>query len=175
MKKTKRSIWILAIGIVLVASVVVLFCTANIRGYSKAQRLYDNGKYSEAYKIYSELGDYRDSAKLAGDAKIRATYCEAEELFKNEDYEKAREMYGQILEYEDAAEKKELSEHLLKVKNDTTAPKISGIKPNEKPIPYNILACFSKPAVYFFANFRYDISKKINRNLQMRESIEHGR
>ena len=132
MKKTRRSIWILAIGIVLVASVVALFCTANIRGYSRAQRLYDNGKYSEAYKIYSELGDYRDSAKLAGDAKIRATYSEAEELFKNEDYEKASEMYGQILEYEDAAEKKELSEHLLKVKNDTTAPKISGIKPNEK-------------------------------------------
>ena len=129
MKKTRRSIWILAIGIVLVASVVALFCTANIRGYSRAQRLYDNGKYSEAYKIYSELGDYRDSAKLAGDAKTRATYSEAEELFKNEDYEKASEMYGQ---YEDAAEKKEQSEHLLKVKNDTTAPKISGIKPNEK-------------------------------------------
>ena len=132
MKKTKRSVWILAIGIVLLASVVALFCTANIRGYSRAQRLYDNGKYSEAYKIYSELGDYRDSAELAGNAKIRATYSEAEELFKNEDYEKASEMYGQILEYEDAAEKKELSEHLLKVKNDTTAPKISGIKPNEK-------------------------------------------
>ena len=132
MKKTKRSIWILAIGIVLVAGVVALFCTANIRGYSRAQRLYDNGKYSEAYKIYSGLGDYRDSAERAGDAKIRATYSEAEELFKNEDYEKASEMYGQILEYEDAAEKKELSEHLLKVKNDTTAPKISGIKPNEK-------------------------------------------
>lgn len=132
MKKTKRSVWILAIGIVLVAGVVALFCTANIRGYSRAQRLYDNGKYSEAYKIYSGLGDYRDSAKFAGDANIRATYSEAEELFKNEDYEKASEMYGQILEYEDAAEKKELSEHLLKVKNDTTAPKISGIKPNEK-------------------------------------------
>lgn len=132
MKKTRRSIWILAIGIVLVASVVALFCTANIRGYSRAQRLYDNGKYSEAYKIYSELGDYRDSAKLAGDAKTRATYSEAEEFFKNEDYEKASEMYGQIPAYEDAAEKKEQTEHLLKVKNDTTAPKISGIKPNEK-------------------------------------------
>lgn len=132
MKKTKRSVWILAIGIVLLASVVALFCTANIRGYSRAQSLYDNGKYSEAYKIYSELGDYRDSAELAGNAKIRATYSEAEELFKNEDYEKAIEMYGQIPEYEDAEEKKELSEHLLKVKNDTTAPKISGIKPNEK-------------------------------------------
>lgn len=132
MKKTKRSVWILAIGIVLLASVVALFCTANIRGYSRAQRLYDNGKYSEAYKIYSELGDYRDSAELAGNAKIRATYSEAEELFKNEDYEKAIEMYGQIPEYEDAEEKEELSEHLLKVKNDTTAPKISGIKPNEK-------------------------------------------
>ena len=93
MKKAKRSVWILAIGIVLVASVVALFCTANIRGYSRAQRLYDNGKYSEAYKIYSELGDYRDSAELAGNAKIRATYSEAEELFKNEDYEKAIEMY----------------------------------------------------------------------------------
>ncbi len=132
MKKTKRSIWILAIGIVLLAGVVALFCTANIRGYSRAQRLYDNGKYSEAYKIYSGLGDYRDSEKLAGDAKTRATYSEAEELFKAEEYEKASEMYGQIPEYEDAAEKKEQSEHLLKVKNDTTAPKISGIKPNEK-------------------------------------------
>lgn len=132
MKKAKRSVWILAIGIVLVASVVALFCTANIRGYSRAQRLYDNGKYSEAYKIYSGLGDYRDSEKLAGDAKTRATYSEAEELFKAEDYEKASEMYGQIPEYEDSAEKKEQSEHLLKVKNDTTAPKISGIKPNEK-------------------------------------------
>lgn len=132
MKKTKRSIWILAIGIVLVAGVVALFCTANIRDYSRAQRLYDNGKYSEAYKIYSELGDYRDSAKFARNAKTRATYSEAEELFKNEDYERASEMYGQIPEYEDAAEKKEQSDHLLKVKNDTTAPKISGIKPNEK-------------------------------------------
>lgn len=89
-------------------------------------------KYSEAYKIYSELGDYRDSAKFARNAKTRATYSEAEDLFKNEDYERASEMYGQIPEYEDAAEKKEQSDHLLKVKNDTTAPKISGIKPNEK-------------------------------------------
>ena len=118
MKKAKRSVWILAIGIVLVASVVALFCTANIRGYSRAQRLYDNGKYSEAYKIYSGLGDYRDSEKLAGDAKTRATYSEAEELFKAEDYEKASEMYGQIPEYEDAAEKKEQSQHLLKVKKE---------------------------------------------------------
>ncbi len=48
MKKTKRSIWILAIGIVLVAGVVALFCTANIRDYSRAQMQYCSESHTGA-------------------------------------------------------------------------------------------------------------------------------
>ena len=51
-------------GITIVAVVVggiSFFATANMRDYSKAEKQYKHGNYKEAMKIYSSLGEYKDS------------------------------------------------------------------------------------------------------------------
>ena len=58
MKKTK----IILVAAALVAVISATGCDSS--DYKKATELYNSGQYSDANAIFSELGDYKDSAQM---------------------------------------------------------------------------------------------------------------
>ena len=66
------------------------------------------GNFSEAERIFFQLGNFRDSrdkAQLAYVEALSAKYNRAEEMIRNEDYNQAEQMYISLGDYLDSKAK----------------------------------------------------------------------
>ena len=81
---------ILSFAMVLV--MLLALCGCDKLDYNKAMKAYDNGEYAEARDLFSELGDYEDSAKMVKDCDYRI----AKRAMDNEDYEAALKTFEKL-------------------------------------------------------------------------------
>jgi len=105
-KLSKKHIIIIGASVVLAALICVvgLFVVKPSLDYKKANKLADQGKYSEAAEIYKDLGDYKDS-----EDKIK--YCNyemANDLVKKAKYSQAAKIYKELGNYKDSKDKVKL-------------------------------------------------------------------
>jgi hypothetical protein len=77
---------VLAIAMVIVIGVCLTGCKSD--DYNAAVSLYDSGDYAAAVSAFAELGDYKDSAARAAEAK-KVFNTEFSEWFSDVDYSKS--------------------------------------------------------------------------------------
>ena len=77
--------------------------------YNAAMKLYEAGKYDEAYTAFSELV-YKDSSEMA----VKSKYSLATELFNKENYNEAYRLFSE-LKYNDSSEKAEECRYYLQL------------------------------------------------------------
>lgn len=74
LKKRKRKfIIVLSIVAVIVVGIILAFVITNViksNNYNSAIQMLESGQYQEAYDLFCELGDYKDSEKQMDNAKI---------------------------------------------------------------------------------------------------------
>lgn len=74
LKKRKRIfIIVLSIVAVIVVGIILTFVITNViksNNYNSAIQMLESGQYQEAYDLFCELGDYKDSEKQMDNAKI---------------------------------------------------------------------------------------------------------
>lgn len=88
------------LGIVtLIFAITVMLTGCNSSDYKKATDLYESGDYEEAYEVFTELGDYRDSADMAK----ASLYKKASALYENGSYKDACDVFAGLGDYEDSA------------------------------------------------------------------------
>lgn len=75
-KKRKRKFTIvLSIITVIIVGIILAFVITNVNksnNYNSAIQMLESGQYQEAYDLFRELGDYKDSEKQMDNAKIEA-------------------------------------------------------------------------------------------------------
>lgn len=87
---------VLAVALV----VIILFTTViPLIKYNKAMNLISVSEFDEAYSIFTDLGDYKDSR----DQILANKYSRAVECINNEDYKNAYELLKDLEDYKDAA------------------------------------------------------------------------
>lgn len=104
-KKKKRNTQILLISL---ASLLVVIAIAVVyfgfimpkNSYNKAEELFANAKYSEAYKLYNMLGNYEDSNEKAKEC----LYIQATALRNEKNWDEANALFEQIKDYKDSAD-----------------------------------------------------------------------
>ena len=104
-KKKKRNTKILLISllsfvVIIVAAIVYFGFIMPKNNYSKAEELFANAKYSEAYEIYDMLGNYEDSDKKAKEC----LYIQATALRNEKKWDEANAMFERIKDYKDSAD-----------------------------------------------------------------------
>lgn len=106
----RRILWVL-IPLLLVAAAalgVYVYSSRRAERYSEALRQYESGDYSAAASAFDRLGGYRDSEKLASQAKKAdaeiASYKLACRLLENGRWDEAREAFLELGAYQDSAE-----------------------------------------------------------------------
>lgn len=70
--------------------------------YLKASKHYKNAEYAQALVLYEGLGDFADSAKMAGICAQKADYAAAEAYLASKDYEAALPLYEGLGMYADS-------------------------------------------------------------------------
>lgn len=104
-KKKKRNIKILLISllsfvVIIVVAIIYFGFIMPKNNYSKAEELFANAKYSEAYEIYDVLGNYEDSDEKAKEC----LYIQATALRNEKKWDEANAMFEQIKDYKDSAD-----------------------------------------------------------------------
>lgn len=104
-KKKKRNTKTLLISmfsfvVIIVAAIVYFGFIMPKNNYSKAEELFANAKYSEAYEIYDMLGNYEDSDEKAKEC----LYIQATALRNEKKWDEANAMFEQIKDYKDSAD-----------------------------------------------------------------------
>ena len=104
-KKKKRNTKTLLISmfsfvVIIVAAIVYFGFIMPKNNYSKAEELFANAKYSEAYEIYDMLGNYEDSDEKAKEC----LYIQATALRNEKKWDEANAMFEQIKNYKDSAD-----------------------------------------------------------------------
>lgn len=116
--------------------------------YEYGKQLIDVENYEEAASIFGTLGEYEDSKKYW----TQCVYMLSKQLMSEEEYEKAKERLQEIKGYKDSDDLLKEIGHLLEVKEDSTAPIISGLD-SETTIKVDYMSSF---------NVREYFSDKIN-------------
>lgn len=96
---------------ILLATMALGLTACDGSNYKKATELYNNGQYAEAAEIFTELGDYEDSADMV----LACQYGEAKALYEAGNYEGALGKFEGIREYENSAEYIAKAEHEIMV------------------------------------------------------------
>ena len=108
-KKKKIAIFVSTAAVLIVAAIIIVTKVIIPEGnYRKAEMLLSSGDYENAIVMFDALGDYRNSAERAEDARIAAlegAYAEAEALLAAGDKARAAIKFGAIAEYKDAKER----------------------------------------------------------------------
>lgn len=127
-------------------SICIAFIIGNIneRKYQLAQKYYDSEQYSEAKKLYSNLGRYKDSESLEK---------------KAEDYVEIDQIYNEAEKAYDAGEYKEAIENF---------ENISGFRDSEQ----RAKEAKFKLAIQYFENEDYDASKQLFMELDGFDKID---
>lgn len=91
----------------MLAALVVLALCVSLAGcsgldYLKASRHYKNGEYAQALALYESLGEFADSAKMAGISAQKADYAAAEAFLSQGEYEAALPLYEGLGMYADS-------------------------------------------------------------------------
>lgn len=84
----------------MVLVMLLALCGCDKLDYNKAMKAYDNGEYAEARDLFTELGDYEDSAKMAKDCDYRI----AKKALDQEDFETALELFEKLDDYKESEE-----------------------------------------------------------------------
>jgi len=99
-------------------------CTsADAKKYENAKELMDGGSYTEAAEIFSSIKEYEDSEELYASCM----YSQGQAYMDDNNYTGAKECFEEIPDYEDVSKLIDECDHMIAVKNDETAPTISGI------------------------------------------------
>lgn len=116
-KKAKKTAGITAAVVCVTAAIVAAIVLPN---YIKAQRLeeqyttaiamFENADYEGASAVFSELGDYKDSAEMVEKCAIQPEYDAAMQLYYDGNYAEATWAFEALGDYENAAEQKEQAE-----------------------------------------------------------------
>jgi len=102
-----KKILVAAIAVILVAAIAactVLFIVPLAK-YSKANKLFAQGKYEEAIAAYTALGDYKDAPEKIEEVKLHIIderYASAADLYDNSKFEEAKAIFEDIGDYKDA-------------------------------------------------------------------------
>ena len=91
---------IVAVLVVLALAASMAGCT--LRDYQTAGTLYKEGKYAQALEIYTALGNYADSEKMAEICRQKANYEKAGQLLAAGEYEQAAQLYDELGMYSDS-------------------------------------------------------------------------
>ena len=67
----------------------------NLDSYNSAMAMADIGSFSDAHRIFEELGDYNDSTKKSEEMRT-ARFVEGKELFDAEKYDKAYDVFSDV-------------------------------------------------------------------------------
>lgn len=100
----------IAVGIIAVVIVALFAGRAMLnrmheRSYAAANKELAAGKYADALKRYSKLGDYEDAKKKATVCEHWIDYQAAEKLMKDGSYKKAQKAFEKLGGFEDSQEK----------------------------------------------------------------------
>ena len=112
-QKAKNKKIAIATGVILAVVLVTLLFTKWILPdvirpatlYNKAERLFEEGKYTEAIAAFEELGDYKDSLNRIDDVKtaiLSEDYDYASSLLSEGKWEEALHAFTQLGEYSDS-------------------------------------------------------------------------
>ena len=88
------------LAILLVVTVMLSLCACDSLDYKKAMEAYESGDYETALAMFTELGDYEDSAQMAK----ACDYEIASEYLDDKDYAEAWERFKALGDYKDAKE-----------------------------------------------------------------------
>ena len=114
MKKTSKRSVVVFIGLstvflIIVFSIAFVIRGSNERKYITAYTFFQSEDYSAAQRIYSALGNYKDSTKLEKESKklnaILTIYEKAEKLLESEEYEGAIKNFEEVEDFKDSKEK----------------------------------------------------------------------
>lgn len=109
--KITCKVTVVALVVFAVAALIFLLTTKIIIPevkYHKATVALDCSDYDTANQIFTEMGDYKDSADMA----LEAIYQKALVLYKNKDYDSANDCFEELNGYKDSVELHEKSQLL---------------------------------------------------------------
>lgn len=87
----------LSLGLLLtVLSCLLCACTSS--DYKQANTYFESGKYEEAFYLFQELGDYKDSIELSNECQYRI----AKDFLALKKYDEANEIFSKIPQYKDS-------------------------------------------------------------------------
>ncbi len=104
-----KKILVAAIAVILVAAIAactVLFIVPLAK-YSRANKLFAQGKYEEAIAAYTALGDYKDAPEKIEEVKaqiIEDRYAAAAEFYDDGKFEEAKAAFEDLDGYKDSAD-----------------------------------------------------------------------
>ena len=112
-KKKKGKLWILIVVLAAAALCVAGFLFFRksdplAEDYKKAETLLSEGRYEEAIRAFTELGEYKDSTDRIREAKeltLENEYRSAEELLNAGQYESAIDAFTALGGYKDSADR----------------------------------------------------------------------
>ena len=116
-KRRKQMVKVFGISAACICAIVIAVTAIFLPGYlenkksaenySQATALFENADYEGAAKIFTELGDYKDSAEMVKNCTIQPKYDAAMQLYYDGKYAQATWAFEALGDYEDAAEQKE--------------------------------------------------------------------
>lgn len=90
------------IALLLIAAIVLSLTACQSSDYKKAVELQETGYYEEAIELFTQLGDYEDSAERLSEAQNAIEYQIAVQLMNNEQFAEAAEKFAAIAGYRNA-------------------------------------------------------------------------
>ena len=165
-KKKTGLIVAVSVGAVILlagATVLTLFLTADLRDYSKAKGLMEDGKYSEAIELFTKLGDYEDSHDLIPECQ----YLDAQQLLNNKKYDEAIDAFITLGDYKDSKDQilKCKYEKAVDLYNsgsyDEASAILSGLRADYPEADAFITQCDYARAVELYGSGDYEEAKDI--------------
>ena len=96
------------VGLVLAVCLTMALTGCKATDYKKAKELCATGEYVAAYEAFDALGDYKDSAEQATEAR----YLYAAELMESGDYPAASDLFSSLGEYKDSVNQAKEAQYL---------------------------------------------------------------
>lgn len=153
-----KKIW----GIGISFAVILGICGCSGSDYKKANQLRNNKKYEQAYSIFSELGNYKDSKDLA----VECCYFLGKEHYDNGEYSEALDCWKKCGDYEDSVNylkdtSLKLSQEYCQNEEYDNAIEILGSLPEDTAIAVALHQCKYLKANYLIQQKKYDEAEAI--------------
>ena len=151
---------------------VCTFTACNGSEYKKAFELMEKGSYEEAETIFTQLGDYKDSAEMI----LECQYQTAQQFFYYEKYDNAVEIFQGLGNYKDSADvaiecRYLIAQEYFNSKKFLEALEIFQNLGDYKDSLYKTSDCKKGLAEYYFDNGEYKSAISIFEELGDYESV----